>query len=124
ARGGGALARCLRHGAGQVLVGAYLHMPLLAEGRELLTALLDRLEPHALAGVEVLVAATRWRTVDVSVSHLASKLVDLTDAKALVALVEMDGRVFAVARSRIPEVDASARAGALGGGGHAQAAPA
>src|SRR5919202_1982765 len=51
----------------------------------------------------------------------------LTDAERelLNALLdEMDGRVFAVVRSRQPELDASALAGALGGGGHPQAASA
>ena len=48
----------------------------------------------------VLVAAARWpRYVD-GVSTLASKITDLTDCQAMVMLVEMDGRVFAVGRSR------------------------
>ena len=58
------------------------------------------------------------------VSNLAHKIVDLTDALALVCLVEMDGRVFCVVRTRLPELDAAAIAGALGGGGHQQAASA
>ena len=57
-------------------------------------------------------------------SILAHKIVDLTDTKALVLLVEMDERVFAVIRSRSDELDASVIASALGGGGHAQAASA
>src|SRR5215210_7568810 len=36
----------------------------------------------------------------------------------------MDGRVFAVVRSRTQELDAAALAGALGGAGHEQAASA
>ena len=119
-----ALAWCLRHGASQDLVTDYLHMPLLPDERELLTALLDRIETRELAGIELLLAAAEWRPVDVSVSHLASKLVELTDAKALVCLVEMGDRVFAVTRSRVPEIDAAALAAALGGGGHATAASA
>src|SRR5262249_44831630 len=51
-------------------------------------------------------------------------VVDLTDARGLVLLVEMDGRVFCVARSRSPVLDASAVAAALGGGGHEQASSA
>ncbi len=39
-------------------------------------------------------------TTSKGVSNLAHKIVDLTDARALVLLVEMDERVFAVARSR------------------------
>src|SRR5919201_292625 len=119
-----ALAWCLRHGARQELLAQFLHTPLTVDERELLAAILDALEPRPLAGVEVLVAAVAWpRYVD-GVSNLAHKVVDLTDCKALVLLVEMDGRVFCVARSRTSEVDAAAVAALLGGGGHTQAASA
>ena len=119
-----ALAWCLRHGARQDLVAAYLHTPLAADERALLHALTEALEPVDAAGEEVLVAAVRWPAYVEGVSNLAHKLVDLTDTKALILLVEMDARVFAVVRSRTDHVDASALAGALGGGGHAQAASA
>ena len=119
-----ALAWCLRHGARQDLLAAFLHTPLTEEERELLSALLGALEPREVAGVEVLVGAVAWpRYVD-GVSNLAHKVVDLTDCKALALLVEMDERVFVVARSRTPAVDAAEIAGLLGGGGHAQAASA
>jgi tRNA nucleotidyltransferase (CCA-adding enzyme) len=119
-----ALAWCLRHGARQDLLAGFLHTPLADDERELLTALMDTLEGHRVAGVEVLVAAVAWpRHVD-GVSNLAHKIVDLTDTRALVVLVEMDDRVFAVTRSRTPEVDAAAIARALGGGGHREAASA
>ncbi len=119
-----ALSWCLRHDASQELVAEYLHTPLLPEERELLAALLDRIETRSVGGIDVLVAAARWQARDVSVSHLAGKLVELTDARALAVLVEMGDRVFAVTRSRVPELDAGALAAALGGGGHAQAASA
>jgi tRNA nucleotidyltransferase (CCA-adding enzyme) len=119
-----ALAWCLRHGASQDLLAEFLHTPLTEEERELLSALLGALEPQELAGVEVLVAAVAWPHYVDGVSNLAHKVVDLTDCKALALLVEMDDRVFVVARSRTPAVDAAAIAGLLGGGGHAQAASA
>jgi tRNA nucleotidyltransferase (CCA-adding enzyme) len=119
-----ALAWCLRHGARQDLVAAYLHLPLAAGERDLLNRLMDALEPVDAAGEEVLVAAVRWPEYVEGVSNLAHKIVDLTDTKALVVLVQMDERVFAVVRSRSDGIDASALAGALGGGGHAQAASA
>src|SRR5207245_8929745 len=119
-----ALAWCLRHGAKQELLATFLHTPLDGDERELLSALLEALTTHEVAGVEVLVAGVVWpRYVD-GVSNLAHKIVDLTDARALVVLVAMDGRVFCVARSRSPELDAAAIAASLGGGGHAQAASA
>ena len=119
-----ALAWCLRHGASQDLVAEYLHTPLSREERALLASLLDGLEARPAAGVDVLVAAARCESADVSVSHVATKLGELTDAKALVCLVEMGDRVFCVTRSRVPEIDAAALAEAVGGGGHAQAASA
>ena len=119
-----ALAWCLRHGARQDLVAAYLHTPLRASERDLLNRLLEALEPVDAAGEEVLFAAVRWPEYVEGVSNLAHKIVDLTDTKALVLLVEMDERVFAVVRSRTDDIDAAALAGALGGGGHPQAASA
>jgi tRNA nucleotidyltransferase (CCA-adding enzyme) len=119
-----ALAWCLRHGATQDLLAEFLHTPLLEGERELLNALLDSLEPVDVGGVELLVAAVSWPAYVDGVSNLAHKLVDLTDARALLLLVEMDERVFCVSRSRVHELDAAALATALGGGGHEYAASA
>jgi tRNA nucleotidyltransferase (CCA-adding enzyme) len=119
-----ALAWCLRHGARQDLLARFLHTPLTEEERELLSALMAAVEIERVAGVDVLVAAVAWpRHVD-GVSNLAHKIVDLTDCRALVLLVEMDERVFAVTRSRAPEIDAAGIARVLGGGGHFEAASA
>jgi tRNA nucleotidyltransferase (CCA-adding enzyme) len=119
-----ALGWCLRHGASQELLARYLHTPLAAEERRLLNALLDAAEPVEVAGTEVLVAAVEWEHYVEGVSNLTHKVVDLTDCKALVVLVEMDERVFCVTRSRVPEIDAAAVAQYLGGGGHPEAASA
>ena len=119
-----ALSWCFRHGARQDLVNEYLHTPLAPAERALLQHLLESLEPVETLGGEVLIAATTWPEYVDGVSNLAHKLVDLTDAHALVLLVAMDERVFAVIRSRTDDVDAAAIAATLGGGGHPQAASA
>jgi tRNA nucleotidyltransferase (CCA-adding enzyme) len=119
-----ALAWCLRHGARQDVIGRYLHVPLSESERDLLHRLTDALEPVAAAGEEVLLAAVTWPVYVDGVSNLAHKLIDLTDCRALVLLVEMEGRVFCVTRSRGGALDAGAVAAALGGGGHVQAASA
>jgi tRNA nucleotidyltransferase (CCA-adding enzyme) len=119
-----ALAWCLRHGAYQELIASFLHTPLQADERELLNAMLGSLEPVQLDGVEALLASVEWPRYVEGVSNLAHKVVDLTDCRVLVALVAMDERVFCVARSRLPEVDAASIAAALGGRGHAEAASA
>lgn len=119
-----ALAWCLRHGASQEMIAQYLHTPLADRERALLDALVAALEPHEAGGFEVLVAAVSWPEYVEGISNLAHKIVDLTDCRALVCLVEMEERVFGVVRTRVAELDASAIAAALGGGGHAQAASA
>ena len=119
-----ALAWCMRHGARQELVAAYLHMPLAAPERDLLHALVEELEPIDAGGEELLLAAVSWPSYVEGVSNLAHKIVDLTDTHALVLLVEMDRRVFVVVRSRTDRIDAAVLAAAFGGGGHAQAASA
>ena len=119
-----ALAWCLRHGARQEMVAQYLHAPLAESERALLDALMDALEPHEAGGFEVLVTAISWPDYVDGVSNLVHKVVDLTDARGIVALVEMEERVFCVVRTRVAEIDAAAVAAALGGGGHEQAASA
>jgi tRNA nucleotidyltransferase (CCA-adding enzyme) len=119
-----ALAWCLRHGASQDMVAQYLHAPLSEAERGLLDALLAAAETHKVAGFEILITAIRSREYVDGVSNLAHKIVDLTDCRALVCLVEMENRVFCVVRTRVAELDAAAVAAALGGGGHAQAASA
>jgi tRNA nucleotidyltransferase (CCA-adding enzyme) len=119
-----ALAWCLRRGARQEMVAQYLHSPLAEGERALLDALLAGLETHSAGGFDVLLTAVAWPEYVEGVSNLAHKLVDLTDARALICLVEMDGRVVCVVRTRVAELDAAAIAAALGGGGHAQAASA
>ncbi|MEX0816086.1 MAG: CBS domain-containing protein [Gaiellales bacterium] len=119
-----ALTWCLRHGASQDMVAQYLHAPLAEGERALLDALLGAAEIERVEGFEVLVTAVSWPEYVDGISNLAHKIVDLTDCRALVCLVEMDERVFCVVRTRVTELDAAAIAAALGGGGHAQAASA
>lgn len=119
-----ALAWCIRHGARQEMISHYLHAPLGERERALLDGLLEAIETVDAEGFEVLVAPVRWPEYVDGVSNLAHKIVDLTDARALVVLVEMEERVLCVVRTRIPELDAAKIATALGGGGHRQAASA
>lgn len=119
-----ALAWCMRHGARQDQILEYLHAPLSTTERELLHALEGTVEPVDADGEELLVAAIAWPEYVDGVSNLAHKLVDVTNARALVVLVEMEARTVLVARSRSERIDAAALAAALGGSGHGGAASA
>jgi len=119
-----ALAWCLRQGARQEALASFLRLPLSDDERLLMNALLEAAESHGDAGVDVLVAAVSWPRYVEGISHLAQKIIDVTDCRALALLVEMDNRVFAVVRSRTDDFDAAAAATSLGGSGHRQAASA
>jgi len=119
-----ALAWCLRQGARQEALASFLRLPLSDDERLLMNALLEAAESHGDAGVDVLVAAVSWPRYVEGISHLAQKIIDVTDCRALALLVEMDNRVFAVVRSRTDDFDAGAAATSLGGSGHRQAASA
>ena len=119
-----ALAWCLRQGARQEALASFLRLPLSDDERLLMNALLEAAESHGDAGVDVLVVAVSWPRYVEGISHLAQKIIDVTDCRALALLVEMDNRVFAVVRSRTDDFDAAAAATSLGGSGHRQAASA
>ncbi len=119
-----ALAFCARHGAAQEMVGTFLHTPLTADQRTLLTTLLDAAETVEVGGTPVLLCCVRWPAYVDGVSTLATKIVELSDCRALVMAVEMEGRVFVVGRSRVPAFDVRMALEPVGGGGHAQAAAA
>lgn len=119
-----ALAWCFGHGARQEMIAQYLHLPLSPEERALFEALVAAVEPVTVRGTEVLVAAISWPAYVDGVSGLAQKVAELTESRTLVCLVEMEGRVVAVIRSRDPGFDAAVVAGSLGGGGHAEASAA
>jgi tRNA nucleotidyltransferase (CCA-adding enzyme) len=119
-----AIAWCLRHGARLDELGHFLRPALGAEERELLSKLMESAHSVRVAGVELLVARAAWPRYLEDIALLAHKLVDLTDCDALACLVEMEGRVLAVLRSRVPELDAARLAAVLGGGGHHGAASA
>ena len=119
-----ALAWCVRHGARQSEIATYLHTPLGENERELLSALLAALETRTVSGIDILLASVSWPEHVDGVSNLAHKIVDLTDCKGLVLLVEMGDRVFGVVRSRTSDFDSAAAARILGGGGHRHAASA
>src|SRR4029077_11988916 len=87
-----ALGFCARHGASQELVSSLLHPPLGADQRALLAALMEAAEPQQAAGVEVQLAFADWPGYVEGISTLASKMVDLSDCRALVIGVAMEGR--------------------------------
>jgi len=114
----------LKQGANLNIVTDFLHRQLNAEQLALLNDLLGRLEIHVINGVEVAIAISSTKRYVGDLAQVAHALKDMENLSALFVMVEMEGRINMVARSRIPAIDAASVAQAFGGGGHMTAASA
>ncbi len=119
-----AAAWLLERGARLQLADEILSPELTTPQVELLHDLLATLKTTEISGVRLSVAhATRpWYVGDVA--GLAHLMRDMENLDLLVLAVEMAGRVYLVARSRVAEVDVGELLRGFGGGGHAAAASA
>lgn len=119
-----ALALCLRLGASQSMIVKYLHNPLDHDQRDLLLRLVDNMEQSTVGDVDVFMATARSSQYVDGLSVVAHKMMDVTDCQALIVMVEMEGRVFVVGRSKSRLLDVARALEPVGGGGHSQAAAA
>ena len=114
----------LAQGANLKTVSSLIARDLSAEEVGILNDMINSSQKMAINGVEVVLSeVTRERYVP-DFAVLVHKFMDMDNLDTLFALARMEGRVYLVARSRLPQVDAGMIAGALGGGGHATAASA
>ncbi len=79
---------------------------------------------YTINSVEIVVTTISMDHYLPDFAFLVHKLVKMEDVNAIFALAMMESKVYVVARSRTPEVDAGAIVGTLGGGGHPCAASA
>lgn len=119
-----AAAWLLEQGGDLTIVSDFLRRNLSAEQVDLLHELAGRLEFHNINGVETALAFASRRRYVGDLSSVAAALKEMEGLSALFVVVEMEGRLHLIARSRIAAVDAGAVAAAFGGGGHATAASA
>lgn len=117
-----ALAYCMHHGASTTLIERFLHQPLGAEQRDLLSRALSAAVPVPAPAGTYLVAALAQDDYVEEISVVAHALLDVTGADAVFLLLRMEDRVFVVARSRLGALDVDDVLHAVGGGGHAAAA--
>ena len=79
---------------------------------------------HRINGVDVVITSISAEEYISDFSTLVHKMIQMENIDALFALGRMGDKVYVVARSRIPEVDAGHIVTTLGGGGHSFAASA
>ncbi len=117
-RDAGAVAYLLEQGANLAVVAEFLERPLTEEQRDLLKALLVSAEHYEINGIKFLIAKGNVDGFVGGLDLLTHKLVDFAHLDAVFTVVEMEDRVYIVARSSIPEVSVKDVLDGLGGGGH------
>ena len=115
------LRRC---GADLNVVADMVAQELTAEQVSLLNELLLSARTYNIQGVEVCIATVSVEKYVGDFAVLVHKLKDIENLDVIFALAAMDDRIYLVARSRIPEVNAGLVATYFGGGGHSTAASA
>lgn len=114
----------LSQGAQLNLVSQLVTRELTAEEVGLLNDLIHSSQRLMINQVEVVVSEVTREHYLPDFAVLVHKFMDMDNLDSLFALARMEGRVYLVARSRLPQIDAGAIATALGGGGHPTAASA
>ncbi len=119
-----AAAWLLEQGANLNVISSLITRELSAEEVGLLHDLIHSAHKIRLGGVEVVVSEVSRLRYMPDFAVLVHKFMDMDNLDAVFALARMEGRIYLVARSRLPQVDAGVIARALGGGGHPSAASA
>ncbi len=119
-----AAAFFLSRGANLNIVSSLITRELTADQISLLNELVHSARRHLVRGVEIVVAKAYADKYVGDFALLVHKLKDMENINVLLALAQMEDRVYLVARSRIEEVNVGEIAAAFGGGGHATAAAA
>lgn len=120
-----AAAWLLEAGAELQVMGRYLRREWSATQRKVLVRLLDGVEEHDMAGLEIGVAGLEVNKRADGLADVTHQVLTMLGYAAIFALFESrPGRVQLIARARHPAIDVGAIARALGGGGHRAAAAA
>ncbi len=119
-----ASAWLLDQGARLTEVSDAITQELTAAQVSLLNDLLKSLHTITINGVDIALAHASVDYYISDIAVLAHMMRDMENLQSLFLVVDMGNRVYVVARSQIPEVDAGELLRELGGGGHATAASA
>lgn len=119
-----AMAWLLEKGADLHIASQYLSQELTTLDVTHLHALIKSATPYTINGTKVVVTKLALSEYVDEFALLVRRFMDMENLDNLLALASMAGRVYLIARSRIPELNVGKLAREFGGGGHASAASA
>lgn len=109
-------------GADMTTIPAHIELSLDSSERRILDRLIENARERYINGAKVVVSSmTNSLYVD-GLSLFVHRLRDYFDADVAIAAVQMEKRVYVVARGREEVLDVASLLSPLGGGGHSQAA--
>jgi tRNA nucleotidyltransferase (CCA-adding enzyme) len=117
-----AAAYLLSCGASLNTVSDMITKELTADQVALLNELVENAYVKNINGLDVMITQASCESYVGEFSVLVHKLKDMQNANVLFAIANMDDRIYLIARSRIPEVNAADVVAGFGGGGHPTAA--
>jgi tRNA nucleotidyltransferase (CCA-adding enzyme) len=119
-----AAAWLAEQGADTNLISDMLTRELTAEQVWLLSDLTKSATSQVINGVEVVICKVMRDDYIGDFAVLVHKFMEMENLNVIIALAQMEDKIYMVARSRVEEVNAAEIALAFGGGGHPQAASA
>jgi tRNA nucleotidyltransferase (CCA-adding enzyme) len=119
-----AAAWLAEQGANANLISDMLTRELTAEQVWLLSDLTKSATSQVINGVKVVICKVTREDYIGDFAVLVHKFMEMENLSVIIALAQMEDKIYLVARSRVEEVNAAEIALAFGGGGHPQAASA
>jgi tRNA nucleotidyltransferase (CCA-adding enzyme) len=117
-----AAAILLSNGANLNIVSDMIAREISPEQVGLLNDMIQNATLYHIGGVEVVVTTVNTEKYIPDFAYLVHKMVRMENLNAIIALGGMGNKIYAVGRSRIPEVDVADILKPIGGGGHPYAA--
>lgn len=114
----------VRKGANLNILSNVITKELTSEQVFLLNDLIQSATRYDVHGIDVVIAQASVDRYVGDIAILVHKLKDMENLDVLFVLVQMEGRIYLIGRSRIEEVKVSEIAAEFGGGGHPTAASA
>ncbi len=119
-----AVAWLLKKGAKLDLVAQFITYELTTQQVRLLHDLMKTAHSYVIQDVPIVVVTLTLQEYVDDFALIVRRFMSMENLDTLFALLSMAGRIYLIARSRIPEVNVGLIARDLGGGGHATAASA
>ncbi|MBN2032981.1 MAG: CBS domain-containing protein [Deltaproteobacteria bacterium] len=119
-----AAAWLAEQGANANLISDMLTRELTAEQVWLLSDLTKSATSQVINGIDVVICKVTRDEYIGDFAVLVHKFMEMENLSVIIALAQMEDKIYLVARSRVEEVNAAEIALAFGGGGHPQAASA